>query len=89
MNAELVSDQLRAAFEIAFFGSAIPLAASFVCGLIMSILQAATQLQDQTLSFVPKLCAVFCAVFLCSPFVLESFDSFVRELLACVQYAAS
>ena len=49
--------------------SAIPLATAFFVGLVMSVIQAATQIQEQTLSFVPKLIAVVAVLVLLGPWM--------------------
>jgi flagellar biosynthetic protein FliQ len=53
---------VREGLLIVLVASAPALLASLVAGLAISILQAATQVQDQTLSFVPKLVAVLVAL---------------------------
>ena len=61
--------------------SAIPLAVSLGVGLCISIFQAATQIQEQTLSFVPKLAAVSAALFFLGPWMLKQAVEYTTNLL--------
>jgi flagellar biosynthetic protein FliQ len=65
--AEIVSE----AMYVAALCSAIPLATSLLVGLCISIFQAATQISEQTLSFVPKLLAVVVSLILFGPWLME------------------
>jgi flagellar biosynthetic protein FliQ len=56
--AEVVLRVVREGLLLVLLLSAPPLLASLVVGLVVGIFQAATQIQDQTVSFVPKLIAV-------------------------------
>jgi flagellar biosynthetic protein FliQ len=62
------------------------LAISLAVGLVVSIFQATTQLQDQTLSFVPKIIAVFAAVILLAPWMMKILLSFTQNLYLGIQY---
>lgn len=57
----------------------IMLVALFV-GLIISLFQALTQMQEMTLSFVPKIVAIFVALALLLPFIGRELGSFTHEL---------
>ncbi len=61
--------------------STIPLAVSLIVGLCVSIFQAATQIQEQTLSFVPKLAAVSVALFVMGPWMLKQVVEYTTNLL--------
>jgi flagellar biosynthesis protein FliQ len=52
------------------------LLASMVVGLAVSLMQAVTSIQEQTLSFVPKLLAVFVVLLLCIPFMSDQLIHF-------------
>ena len=49
-------------------------------GLIISLFQALTQIQEMTLTFVPKIVAIFAALLLFLPFMLSSLTSFTQGL---------
>jgi len=50
-------------------------------GLVVSILQAATQIHEQTLSFVPKLLAAFATLGVAGPWMLQTLVDFIRQTL--------
>lgn len=54
---------------------------AMLVGLTVSILQAVTQIQEQTLSFVPKTISVFTMLVLISPWHLSTMDQYLRHLL--------
>ena len=49
-------------------------------GLLVSVLQAVTQIQEQTLSFIPKLMALVVALVLMGPWLLQLWVSFTQDL---------
>ncbi len=53
-------------------------------GLIVSILQAATQIHEQTLSFVPKLLAAFAMMGLAGPWMLSTLVDYIRQVLMSI-----
>ncbi|MBK8482574.1 MAG: flagellar biosynthesis protein FliQ [Proteobacteria bacterium] len=62
MSAGDILQVTREALYLVVLVSAPAVAASLIVGLVVSVLQATTQVQDQTLSFVPKLLAVMVAL---------------------------
>ena len=72
---------VREGLYLVLLVSAPPLAASLVVGLVVSVLQASTQLQDHTLSFVPKLVAVLAALALAGPWIGQQLVRFTGALL--------
>ena len=69
------------ALEIMLLVSAPVLGAALVTGLVVSILQAATQINEMTLSFIPKLVAMFVALALAGPWMLAVLTDYMRRLL--------
>lgn len=53
-------------------------------GLIVSILQAATQIHEQTLSFVPKLLAAFGTLAIAGPWMLTTLVDYIRQVLQSI-----
>lgn len=53
-------------------------------GLVVSILQAATQIHEQTLSFVPKLLAAFAMMGLAGPWMISVLVDYIRETLQSI-----
>ena len=63
------------------FKCAMPLLlVSLVVGLIISIFQTVTSIQEQTLTFVPKLIAIFITILLCGGWIMNNCTEFLREL---------
>lgn len=61
--------------------SAAPVMVALVVGLIISILQATTQVQEQTLTFVPKLVAIMLMLVFSGPWMMTQMVVFVRGIL--------
>lgn len=80
MTTELVLDVMHQAFlKIILIAGPILLVA-MVVGLVISILQATTQIQEQTLSFVPKLLTVFISLIILGNFMLNVLIEFTKSL---------
>jgi flagellar biosynthetic protein FliQ len=61
------------------------LGASLLIGLIIGIFQATTQLQDASLSFVPKIVAVLIVMIIFAPWILNILISFTQNLFMSIQ----
>ena len=79
-SAEGVLAIVVRALEIMLLASAPALGAALVTGLVVSILQAATQINEMTLAFIPKLVTVFAALVLAGPWMLALLTDYVRRL---------
>lgn len=66
---------------VAVMVSAPILGIGLIVGLIVSIFQAATQIQEMTLTFVPKILAIIAAVVIFGPWMLTSLVNFTTKLL--------
>jgi flagellar biosynthetic protein FliQ len=86
MNEMIVIDIARQALFLVLKVSAPMLLASLVVGLIVSILQTVTSIQEQTLTFVPKLIAVFLILMLFGNWILTSITEFTVELFSNFSY---
>ncbi len=60
------------------------LLAALVVGLVVSILQAATQINEMTLSFIPKLLAMMAALVIAGPWMISLFVDYVRRLFESI-----
>ncbi len=76
----------RHALEITFMVSAPLLFAALVTGLIVSIFQAATQINEMTLSFIPKLLIMFAVMVLAGPWMLSIMMDYVQRLYANIPW---
>lgn len=70
----------RDALELIVFLAAPLLLSALTVGLFVSVLQAATQIQEQTLSFIPKLMALVLALIMMGPWMLQLWINFTRQL---------
>ena len=80
MPHALVTDLARNAMMVALLVSAPMLIVALIIGLLVSILQTVTQIQEQTLSFVPKLLGVAVTFLLALPWVLQLLVRYTTEL---------
>jgi flagellar biosynthetic protein FliQ len=80
MTPESVLTIAQRALEITLLMSAPPLLAALLTGLIVSVFQAATQINEMTLSFIPKLLAIFVVLVLFGPWMLGILLDYMREL---------
>lgn len=58
---------------------------SMVVGLVISILQTTTSIQEQTLTFVPKLVAVFLSIVLFSAYILHTAVDYTKDMYFLIQ----
>ncbi len=84
MTPEVVMDIGRQAVEMTLMLSAPLLLAALVIGLIVSIFQAATQINEQTLSFIPKLVGMLLILLLAGPWMLQIMVDYVRRLFESI-----
>lgn len=70
----------RSAMELTLLISAPLFIAALVTGLVVSIFQAATQINESTLSFVPKLVAIFVTLILAGPWMITTMTDYMRRL---------
>lgn len=80
MTIELVMDIASKALYLVIQASLPILLVSLVVGLIVSIFQTVTSIQEQTLTFVPKIIAVFLALMIFGNWMLTIIVEFINEL---------
>jgi flagellar biosynthetic protein FliQ len=79
MSEQAVIDMLREAFTVALKLAMPLLLVSLGVGLLISIFQAATQIQEATLTFVPKLIIIGLVLVLIAPWIITTITEFVRS----------
>jgi len=84
MTPEVVMNIGRQAIEMTLILSGPMLLAALAVGLIISIFQAATQINEQTLSFIPKLLAMFLVLILAGPWMLQMMVDYIRRLFESI-----
>ncbi|HEY7897937.1 MAG TPA: flagellar biosynthesis protein FliQ [Gemmatimonadaceae bacterium] len=80
MSHVLVVDLARNMIMTALLIAAPMLVVALAVGLIVSIIQAVTQIQEQTLSFVPKLVAVAVTFIIALPWIIQIMVKYTSEL---------
>ena len=81
MDPGVVLDIGREALMVTMIVSAPLLIVSLLVGLIISIFQATTQIQQQTLTFVPKSLARFASIMLFGPWMLTTLINYTQKLI--------
>ncbi len=84
MGNELVAQVTTEALKTILFVSAPLLSIAIVVGLAVSILQAITQIQEMTLTFVPKILALMGGLFLFSHFMISRLVGFTQDLIQMI-----
>ncbi len=84
MTPSTVIEIGRQAMEITLLVSAPLFLAALVTGLVVSIFQAATQINEMTLTFVPKLIAMFLTLLVAGPWMLTMLVDYMRRLFESI-----
>ncbi|HEY4213861.1 MAG TPA: flagellar biosynthesis protein FliQ [Steroidobacteraceae bacterium] len=84
MNPDTVMTVGSRALEITLMLAAPLLLVALVTGLIVGAFQAATQINEQTLSFIPKLIAMAVTLVVAGPWMLKILVSYTRELFESI-----
>jgi flagellar biosynthetic protein FliQ len=84
MTQEFVISIGREAMYTAFLLAAPPLIAALVVGLLVSIFQAVTQIQEMTLAIIPKMVAVLVALVVAYPWLLEKLTSYTTRVFQAI-----
>lgn len=85
----VVLDIAREAIYTIIITSAPLLLVSLIVGLIVSIFQTVTSIQEQTLTFVPKILAVFITMMICGSWMLNNMSGLMTELWSNFSYYLS
>jgi flagellar biosynthetic protein FliQ len=80
MTPESVMSMGRTAMEVTLMVSAPLLLVALIVGLVVSIFQAATQINEATLSFIPKLVGIFVALVVAGPWMLSVMTDYMRQV---------
>ncbi len=89
MSPEYAMTVGRQAIEITFMLAAPLLLAALVTGLIVSIFQAATQINEMTLSFIPKLLVMFLVMIIAGPWMLNIMMDYMQQLYSGIPWLAN
>ncbi len=89
MTPEGVMDIGRNAMEITLLVAGPMLLVVLIIGLLVSIFQAATQINEATLSFIPKLVGVFATLVIAGPWMLTTMVDYMRFVLTSIPSMAN
>jgi flagellar biosynthetic protein FliQ len=84
MNPDTVVSIVRQALEVAMLVAGPLLLASLLTGLLISVFQAATQINEMTLSFIPKLLVMFVVLVVMGPWALQLLVDYVIRLISSI-----
>ncbi|AEV26130.1 MULTISPECIES: flagellar biosynthesis protein FliQ [Azospira] len=84
MTPETVMNIGRQAVEVTILVSSPVLLVALVVGLLISIFQAATSLNETTLSFVPKIIAMFLTLIFAGPWMLQMMTDYIQRLYSSI-----
>jgi len=84
MNPDMVINIGTHALEMILWLSLPMLLVALVVGVAISLFQAVTQIQEMTLTFVPKIIAVFASMILAAPWLVEKAVTFTREIFESI-----
>jgi len=80
MDSGFVVEITNQAIKVTLMLAAPMLLGALVIGIMVSLFQAVTQINEQTLSFIPKILVIVVALVLLSPWMMETITSFTRDL---------
>ena len=81
MTPELVVELAQKAIKVTLLVSLPILGIGLIVGVLVSLLQAATQIQEMTLTFVPKILSIFVGLLLLLPWIMHQLSGFALEIL--------
>jgi flagellar biosynthesis protein FliQ len=84
MTPEMVMTIAQRALVITLMLAAPILLTALVTGLVVGAFQAATQINEMTLSFIPKLCAIATTLVIAGPWMIKVYVSYTRELFMSI-----
>lgn len=80
MDNGFVIEVTNQAIKVALMLAAPMMIGALVVGIMVSLFQAVTQINEQTLSFIPKILVIIMALVLMSPWMMETMTSFTHDL---------
>ena len=84
MSPELIMSMGRQAIEVTLMVAAPLLLTALIIGLVVSIFQAATQINESTLSFIPKLLGIFAVLILAGHWMLSTLSNYLHLILTSI-----
>ena len=84
MENEFAIEVVNQAIKVTLMLSAPMLIGALVVGVLVSIFQAVTQINEQTLSFIPKILVIIAALVIFSPWMMETMVTYTQDLITSI-----
>jgi flagellar biosynthetic protein FliQ len=84
MENEFVIEVVNQAIKVTLMLAAPMLIGALVVGILVSIFQAVTQINEQTLSFIPKILVIIATLVIFSPWMMETMVTYTRDLFISI-----
>jgi flagellar biosynthetic protein FliQ len=84
MENEFAIEVVNQAIKVTLMLAAPMLIGALVVGILVSIFQAVTQINEQTLSFIPKILVIVAALVIFSPWMMETMVSYTQDLFTSI-----
>lgn len=84
MENEFVIEVVNQAIKVTLMLAAPMLIGALVVGILVSIFQAVTQINEQTLSFIPKILVIVATLVIFSPWMMETMVSYTQDLFTSI-----
>lgn len=84
MDNTFVVEITNQAIKVTLMLAAPMLAGALVVGILVSLFQAVTQINEQTLSFIPKMLVIVMALVILSPWMMDTITSFTHDLYVSI-----
>lgn len=84
MENEFAIEVLNQAIKVTLMLSAPMLIGALLVGILVSIFQAVTQINEQTLSFIPKILVIIATLVIFSPWMMETMVTYTRDLFLSI-----
>ncbi len=86
MNQADALDLVRSAVWAVILASGPSIAAAMLVGLVISLFQALTQIQEATLTFIPKIIVIFLAAMITAPFIGSVLFGFTEQVYSHIEH---
>ena len=84
MNQDMIREIIAQTFRVVLLASGPALVVSLAVGLLIGLFQTVTQIQEFTLTFVPKIIATFLCIFVLSPWITRIMVEYTRGLITSI-----
>lgn len=81
MGYDIFSEITNQAIKVTLYVASPMLLGALVMGILVSLFQAVTQINEQTLSFIPKIVVIVGAMVIFAPWMSETLTNFTKELI--------